>query len=116
MNTGQDFAKKIGPFGSVLFLALFAAFLVYCFSSSPKDPLEGYSAPHGSSYYSESNLHIRELEAELKEKVFPSLSGIISAEPENGKLVISIEGENFAESRDSILRHYDEELFYFIRR
>ena len=116
MNTGQEFVKKIGPFGSVLFMALFIAFLVYAFTFSPKDSLEGYSPPHDFTYYSGSEERMSELKTELEENVFPLLKGVISTELKDGKLVISIAGKDFVESRDSILGHYDEDLFYFQRR
>ena len=32
MNTGRDFVKMIGPFGSILFLIVFVLFLVFCFT------------------------------------------------------------------------------------
>ena len=32
MTAGEDFVKKIKPFGCVLFLALFVGFLVFCFT------------------------------------------------------------------------------------
>lgn len=116
MSAGQDFVKKIGPFGSILFLLLFVGFFIYCFTLGPKDPLEGYSAPHDSSYYAQSSEALTELKAELEKNVFPQLDGILSDEIKDGKLFISISGEDFVESRNSILKYYDESLFYFERR
>ena len=37
MTAGQSFVKAIKPFGCVLFLILFAVFMVFCFTS--KAPL-----------------------------------------------------------------------------
>lgn len=115
LSAGQDFVKKIGPFGSIFFLGLFVAFLIYCFTSSPKDPLDGYEPAHSSSYYSQSEETMQELKTELDENVFPKLDGIISDEIEDGKLTVSIEGDDYVESRDAILKYYDEDLFYFER-
>lgn len=115
MNTGQDFVKKIGPFGCVLFLGLFVFFLIYCFTAGPADPLKGYEAPYASNYYAESAETLEQLHTELKANVFPKLNGIISSEIKDEKLVIAIEGSSFADSRDAILNYYDENLFYFER-
>lgn len=32
MNTGSDFVKMIGTFGCILFLIVFALYLVFCFT------------------------------------------------------------------------------------
>lgn len=116
MSAGQEFVKKIGPFGSFLFLVIFVGFFIYCFTLTPKDPLAGYEAPHDSSYYAQSPETLAELQTELEANVFPNLEGIVSDEAEDGKLVIAISGDDFVESRDAILKHYDESLFYFERR
>lgn len=115
MNTGQDFVKKIGPFGCVLFLALFVFFLVYCFTAAPADPLKGYTAPYKFDYYAQSDATLQQLQTELETNVFPMLDGVISSDIENGRLVITIEGNSFSDSRDAILKYYDESLFYFER-
>lgn len=115
MNTGEDFVKKIGPFGSALFLALFVFFLIYCFTAAPADSLKGYEAPYDSDYYTQSSETLQQLQTELESNVFPKLKGIISSEIEDGKIIITINGDSFAESRDAILTYYDESLFYFER-
>lgn len=115
MNTGEDFVKKIGPFGCALFLALFVFFLIYCFTSAPADPLKGYEAPFDSEYYVQSSETLQQLQTELESNVFPKLKGIISSEIKDYKLIITIKGDSFADSRDEILKYYDESLFYFER-
>jgi hypothetical protein len=115
MNTGQDFVRKIGPFGCALFLALFVLFLIYCFTAAPADPLKDYEPPHDSEYYAQSGAALEQLQAELESRVFPELNGIVSSEIEGGKLIIAIDGSSFASSRDAILKYYDESLFYFER-
>jgi|GEM_PF-3623470 len=36
-GTGAQFVKKIGVVGCVLFLGLFVAFLIFCFTAKPAD-------------------------------------------------------------------------------
>lgn len=115
MNTGQDFVKKIGPFGCALFLALFVFSLIYCFTSAPANPLKGYEAPYNSDYYAQSGATLEQLQTELESNVFPKLSGVLSSEIEDGKIIITIKGDSFADTRDAILNYYDESLFYFER-
>ena len=56
MTAGEQFVKWIKPAGCVLFLGIFAAFLVICFTA--KAPVEGYTVPHDSQYYAQ---HLDEL-------------------------------------------------------
>lgn len=55
MTAGQEFVKKIGPFGSILFLLIFVAFLVICFTP-PKQAAEETESPpvEESEFYDES--------------------------------------------------------------
>ena len=113
MGTGQEFVKKIKPFGSFLFLLLFVLFLLTCFTSG-KNPIPGYKAPHESSYYSQNEKTLTELKTELENNVFPNLKGIKNCSISEGKLVVTIDNENFAISRSAILQYYDQNLFEFV--
>ena len=67
MTAGQSFVKAIKPLGCVLFLILFAVFMVFCFTS--KAPLgDKYTCPQTTEYYSE---HLDEFEQELKTNLLP---------------------------------------------
>ncbi len=114
MTAGQEFVKKIRPAGVALFLLIFILYLIICFTSRP-DPLAGYEAPHNSTYYAQSDEALGELKAELEANVFPKLAGDESCTVKDGKLEIVTGGENFNTCRSAILKHFDAELFEFIR-
>lgn len=114
-NTGQDFVKKIGGFGIVFFLALFVFFLIWCFTSKPDNPIEGYEPPHDSEYYAQNAATLAELQSELEENVLPRLEGIVSDKLENGVIVILIDKNSFFDSRSVILKYYNETFFRFER-
>ena len=114
MSAGQDFAKKIGPFGGGFFLLLFVIFLVYCFTAGT-NPIPGYAAPHESSYYSQNDTTLAELETELETNVFPKLSGEESCQIADSKLAVTLDSANFAKSRSAILKFYDKSLFEFYK-
>ena len=111
---GQDFVKKIGPFGCVFFILIFILFLVWCFKPATSE-LSGYTAPHDTAYYSQNDQTLTELQAELQDNVFIKLQGVESSTVENGKLTVVIQGDYFADTRDEILKYYDESLFNFER-
>ena len=111
-TAGAQFVRKIGPFGIIFFLAIFAFFLYWCFTDKPDNLLPGYTAPETSEYYSE---HIDELQTELEANVLPRLPGFVSDEVENGVIVLTFEADNYFNSRYSILEYYDETLFVFER-
>ncbi len=113
MVTGQQFVKKIGSFGSFVFLLLFVLFFIICFSSG-KDPIPGYESPHEASYYFQNEHTLSELKTELETNVFPHLTGIRDCRVSDGKLVITIESSSFASNRSAILRYYEESLFEFV--
>ena len=114
MGTGQEFVKKIKPFGSFLFLLIFVLFLLICFTSGKK-PIPGYESPHDSSYYSQNDVTLTELKSELEQNVFPHLKGITDSKVSNGKLVVTIESDSYAVSRSALLKYYDVSLFEFIQ-
>lgn len=106
MTAGQQFVKMLKPAGCVLFLALFAAFLVMCFSA--KAPVEGYVVPHDSEYYA---LHLDELKSELEDNLFPKLEGIEDCHVTGDKLTIIIDSDNYEQSSKAIIHYYGDKLF-----
>lgn len=112
MTAGQEFAKKITPFGCILILIVFVAFLGYCFGSG-KAPLPGYTAPHDSIYYAQSDETLKQLQTELSANVFPKLGGVENCTIEDSKLTVTIDRDHYNDTRAGILHYYDEALFTF---
>ena len=84
MTAGQSFVKAIKPLGCVLFLILFAVFMVFCFTS--KAPLgDKYTCPQTTEYYSE---HLDEFEQELKTNLLPLVDGIEDCRRSGDKISI----------------------------
>ena len=106
MTAGEQFVKWIKPAGCVLFLGIFAAFLVICFTA--KAPVEGYTVPHDSQYYAQ---HLDELKAELETNLFPRLEGIEDCYISGDKLKIIISDAGFEKSSKAITHYYGEHLF-----
>ena len=111
MTAGQAFVKKIGPFGSALFLLLFVAFLIYCFLPA-KSPADGFTPAHDTAYYSQ---HLSDLEAEITDELLPKLGLEAETEVSGDKLEISFAEEDLSGGKEGILKHYDESLFTFER-
>ena len=110
MTAGEQFVKWIKPAGCVLFLGIFAAFLVICFTA--KAPVEGYTVPHDSQYYAQ---HLDELKAELETNLFPRLEGIEDCYISGDKLKIIISDAGFEKSSKAITRYYGKNLFIIER-
>lgn len=106
MTAGEQFVKWIKPAGCVLFLGIFAAFLVICFTA--KAPVEGYTVPHDSQYYAQ---HLDELKAELETNLFPRLEGIEDCYISGDKLKIIISDAGFEKSSKAITHYHGENLF-----
>ena len=106
MTDGEQFVKWIKPAGCVLFLGIFAAFLVICFTA--KAPVEGYTVPHDSQYYAQ---HLDELKTELETNLFPKLEGIEDCYISGDKLKIIISDAGFEKSSKAITHYYGENLF-----
>ena len=109
--TGQEFVKKIGPFGCVLFLLLFAAFLVICFVSG-NNKIEGYEPANTSEYYVQREETLEELADEVENNM---LSGKVDCHSNGEKVIVTIPEEEYFQIRSSILEYYDEGLFEFKR-
>ena len=107
MTAGQSFVKAIKPFGCVLFLILFAVFMVFCFTS--KAPLgDKYTCPQTTEYYSE---HLDEFEQELKTNLLPLVDGIEDCRRSGDKITIVIDPESFDASSQIIYHYYGKALF-----
>ena len=106
MTAGEQFVKWIKPAGCVLFLGIFAAFLVICFTA--KAPVDGYTVPHDSQYYAQ---HLDELKAELETNLFPKLEGIEDCYISGDKLKIIISDAGFEKSSKAITHYYGVNLF-----
>ena len=111
--TGQDFVKKIRPAGCALFLFMLVMFFVICLKPGNSDPVPGYTPPHDSAYYMQSDETLSELEAELEENVFPYLEGYVKSEVSDGVLAVTITEAKFFTVRSAVLKYYDRELFDF---
>ena len=109
MTAGQEFVKMLRPVGCIIFLLIFVAFLVMCFTAGGA-PIEGYSVPHDSDYFAE---HIDELKTELEANVFPHLNGIESCEVTGDALTVTIDSASFDEISEAITHYYRDELFIF---
>lgn len=106
---GQDFVKKIGPWGCVLFLSLAILVTAICFTAGA-NPLPGYEAPHDTAYYAQN---LAELAAELNENVLPLLGDPSKAEVSGDKVLITVKAESFVPNRAAILHYFDESLLLF---
>lgn len=108
--TGQEFVKKLRPFGCVLVLTITVLSVLLCFTSGA-NPIPGYASPQSTEYYREN---LPELKAELEQNVFPELDGIIDCEITGGTLSVTIDNAWLAVSRSAVLRYFDKSLFLFI--
>ncbi|MGI5977873.1 MAG: hypothetical protein ACOX66_00035 [Oscillospiraceae bacterium] len=113
VNPGLEIARRITPFGCILLLAVFVLFMVFCLSSG-KNRLPGYTAPHDTEYYSQSDERLTELKTELEANVFPKLGGVERCEVKDGKLEVTIPRANYNDLRAALLHVYDESLFTFV--
>lgn len=108
-TAGQDFLKKIGPAGCVLFLALFVLVTAICLTAG-RDPVPGYEAPHDTEYYVN---HLDELAAELNDNVLPRLDTPATAAVTSDTVTVTVEGDTFVVVRSALLHYFDESLFSF---
>lgn len=109
-ETGRLFVGKIGMVGCVMFLFMLVGFLLVCFLSGSKSPIEGYEPPYESEYYMENP---EELAVEINENIVPQLDSIHDCYYEEGKVVIITEEAEYFTVRSALLDYFDEELFDF---
>lgn len=108
-TAGQDFLKKIGPAGCVLFLALFVLVTAICLTAG-RDPVPGYEAPHDTEYYVN---HLDELATELNDNFLPRLDTPATAAVTSDTVTVTVEGDTFVVVRSALLHYFDESLFTF---
>ena len=113
MTAGQEFVKKIGPLGSVLFLLIFVFTIVICFFP-PKGGLSNYKPPQSSEYYAQSSETLAELKTELESNVFPHLGATIHADLSEGALIISTDADSMVLVKAALSEHFGNELFVFV--
>ena len=108
MDAMNQFLKKIGPVGSIMFLGIFLLYLVMCFTQG-KDELKGYEPPRDGAYY---EMHMGELARELEENVAPMLEGITLVYWHEGEdtVTVKIAEDRFFPIRRSLLRHFPSDL------
>lgn len=114
MTAGQEFVKKIRPVGVIIFLLLFVLYFVICLTARP-DPLAGYVSPHDAIYYAQNEQTLTALKTELETAVFPLLTGEERCTVEGGKLELVLDGANYKASRSALLKHFDGNLFTFVK-
>lgn len=111
-TAGQEFVKRIGPAGCILFLALNILMLALCFTSKPA-PIPNYAPPETTEYYA---LHPDDLVLELEENVFPALPDYeMNAVADGGTVIVTIADDCFDDARGAILRYFDQSLIVFER-
>ena len=108
-QTGEDFVKKIGVVGCIMFSVMFILYLVACLSPAP-DLLAGYEPPENMEYYAEN---VTELAEELENNVFPVLGDDIRCEVEDSIVHVYIPADSFNTVRNAILAHFDASLLEF---
>ncbi len=108
-SAGQDFVKKIGPAGCILFLALAVLVTALCFTAG-KNPVPGYEAPQSAEYYVN---HLGELADELNENVLPYLEAPSVAAVTGDTVTVTVDADSFVPTRAAVLRYYDESLLSF---
>lgn len=109
LSAGQDFVKKIGPWGCGLFLALFVLVTALCLTSGA-NPLPGYEAPHDTAYYAQ---YPQELAGELNANVLPRLDDPAHAAVTEGKVLVTVEASSFVPVRAALLHYFDESNLLF---
>lgn len=112
IRSREGLVRGLKPFGCFLVLFCFVALLIICFTSGPK-AIEGYAPPHDSEYYAG---HIGELAAEIEENVLPHLEGVAECRvaDDGATVLLSLESESFVETRATLLKYFDRELFTFV--
>lgn len=110
MTAGEEFVKKLRPLGCVIFIGMFALFLVICFTAGKNAPVKGYNPPHDTEYFSQ---HLFELKAELEEKLLPQLGGETECTVTGDKLTVTVDAEHFDAVKKALTHYYTAKLFTF---
>lgn len=110
MTAGQDFVRMLKPVGCAVFLIIFAAFLVICFTAGDNAPVKGYLPPHDTDYYSE---HLDELCAHLEDTLLPQLNPGAECRVEGDKVVVTADSEHIDSVKTALVHYYTDALFTF---
>ncbi len=108
-SAGQDFIKKIGPWGCALFLALFILTTVLCFTAG-SNPIKGYEPPQSRDYYA-ANPDV--LIAELEQTVFPQLPYDMTAGMVGDQVTVRIAADDLVMGRAALLQLFGHDLLAF---
>lgn len=109
MGTGESFVKWLRPFGCVLFLGMGILITVMLFTVKGT-PVEGYTPPQSSEYYSENP---DELSEEIRENLLPLIGCDAECGVRDGKVVVTVSEKDIVSVRSGIIYYYDENLFEF---
>ena len=110
MTAGQDFVKKLRPFGCVLFIGMSVLFLILCFTSVGKAPLPDYYAPHTAEYY---ETHLDELCTELTEHMLPMLGCDADFAVTGEKITVTAAPDELEAVKGAVVHYYTDRLFIF---
>ena len=110
MTAGQEFVKRLRPVGCVIFLLMFALFLVICFTAGNNAPVKGYLPPHDTEYYSQ---HPDELMAELEENLLPRLGAEADCTVTGDKVTVRADAQDYDIIRNALVHYYTDKLFVF---
>ena len=105
--------SKIKPFGAILVLIFGILTIALCFVANLGVP-ENYESLHDAAYYSQNDDTRAELLDELREHVFPQLSGVVDSFVADGRVRVLIRAEDFDKTRAVLIRDFDEVLFEFL--
>ena len=109
LSAGQDFVKKIGPWGCALFLGLFLLTTALCFTAGAR-PIPGYAPPQSTEYYA---VNPQALMIELEENVFPQLPYDLSVGMVDDQVTVYAAADELGPARAALLRYFDRDLLFF---
>lgn len=110
MGTGQEFAKKLGIFGSIAVLALSIVATVMMFTSRGA-AVEGYVPPESGEYYA---TRLDELLEEIETNLLPRLDAPgVELSLSEGKISVIGEKEPLRTAYLAIIHYFDPDLFEF---
>ena len=112
MTAGQDFVKRIGKLGCVLFLAAAVLVTALCLFSG-RDPIKGYEPPQDTEYW---QTHPQELALELRKSVLPYLEGEPESTVSDSGVTVTMDRTQYAAVRSAVLRYFDSSLVSFEAR
>lgn len=110
LSAGEGFIKFIRPAGAGLFLVLFVIVTVFLFTAKGV-AVEGYEAPHDSSYYRE---RLSELASEIETNMLPKLDAEgVTVSFADGRILVEGGEEGVRAVRQGVIHYYAEDFFVF---